>query len=154
MPHWEHRFWEKVDVRGEDECWEWQAACNSRGYGHLWLSGKPAYAHRLSWRLEHGPIPDGMFICHHCDNPLCCNPQHLFIGTPADNAQDRDRKGHTHIPQNVMPGKPKLTACQVRRIRHLYSTNGYSQTGLARLFRVGRTTIRKIVHRTTWAWLD
>ncbi len=101
------RFWEKVDKRGPDECWEWTAG---RATSTLWTKGKPKFdygifhrgsedeyqavqAHRMSWELHNGSIPDSLFVCHTCDNPPCVNPGHLFLGTHLDNMRDRKAKG-------------------------------------------------------------
>lgn len=97
MTSWQNRFWAKVDKGSDAECWEWTASRNSYGYGQLAVvlpSGKrPRLAHRLSWELHVGPIPEGMCILHRCDNPPCVNPSHLFIGTKADNYRDMRAKG-------------------------------------------------------------
>ncbi len=87
------RFWSKVDVRGLEECWPWQASVIARGYGTFNFNGRVTTAQRVAWELTYGPIKEGMFICHHCDNPGCCNPAHLFEGTPSDNVQDAIAKG-------------------------------------------------------------
>ena len=85
------RFWSKV---GPGRCpQEWQGTINTEGYGVLTLDGHQVRAHRFAWELANGPIPDGMLICHHCDNRRCVTVAHLFLGTPADNAHDRDLKG-------------------------------------------------------------
>jgi hypothetical protein len=98
------RFWEKVDVRGPDECWEWTASCNKWGYGHFRWNGTMGKAHRVSWELEHGEPPpprgSGLEVCHTCDNPPCVNPAHLWLGTSQENAQDRQAKGRGYNGRN------------------------------------------------------
>ncbi|MGJ0510229.1 MAG: HNH endonuclease signature motif containing protein [Methylocystis sp.] len=96
----EVRFWEKV-IRG-DGCWEWTAAKSVRGYGTFGLrKGKMVPAHRMSWELTYGKIPDGLIVCHHCDNPECVRPDHLFLGTYSDNTQDMIRKGRGGIQKHL-----------------------------------------------------
>lgn len=88
------RFWSYVDKRCPDECWPWtRTRRHRRGYGGVWDGVRWTHAHRVAYRLARGPIPDGMEVCHHCDNPTCCNPRHLFLGTQLDNMRDMDRKG-------------------------------------------------------------
>lgn len=95
----EERFWPKVDrSAGPNGCWPWMAS-RVKGYGHFGVgsrtdqTNKLVIAHRLAWILTHGPVPDGICVCHTCDNPPCCNPAHLWLGTHADNAADREAKG-------------------------------------------------------------
>lgn len=87
------RFWESVPIVG-DGCWEWTGS-TSDGYGVIWHSEKRRQvgAHRLSWEIHHGPIPDGAWVLHNCDNPSCVRPEHLFLGTPGDNVDDALGKG-------------------------------------------------------------
>lgn len=90
-----NRFWSKVDIKGPDDCWEWQASMYPNGYGQFRLSKQEGYAHRSAWTLINGEIPKGMYICHKCDNRACCNVNHLFLGTHKDNMQDCSKKGRT-----------------------------------------------------------
>lgn len=106
------RFWRKVNASGPDECWEWRGAKRA-GYGRLESGSVQWQAHRLSWTIRHGPAPKGLYVCHHCDNPGCVNPDHLFLGTAKDNHDDMLRKGR---------GNPcgfgiKLTESQVIMIK-------------------------------------
>ncbi len=98
------RFWSKVNKLSDDECWEWKSYTDGK-YGGFYANGKQHKAHRISWILENGPIPNigpngkRMCVCHTCDNPPCVNPNHLFLGTDSDNAIDRNQKGRQHIVQ-------------------------------------------------------
>jgi hypothetical protein len=85
------RFWRNVQKTAD--CWVWTGARSGAGYGQININDVLVFTHRFSWELHHGPIPDGLLVCHHCDNPPCCNPAHLFLGTPSDNMVDKIRKG-------------------------------------------------------------
>jgi hypothetical protein len=116
------RFWSKVDKSGE--CWLWTGALASSGYGAIRVrSYVTEYAHRVALKLSGVEVPDGLFVCHHCDNPSCVNPAHLFVGTAKDNAQDmsrkgRGRKGGTHCKRgHLIAGAVNCRECQRDRNR-------------------------------------
>lgn len=86
------RFWSKVN-KTEGGCWEWTGSLQTQGYGNIEIKGKRLLPHRIAYVLHKGEIPQGLSVCHHCDNPKCCNPEHLFLGTAADNMNDASQKG-------------------------------------------------------------
>jgi DNA-binding transcriptional ArsR family regulator len=107
-------FWSQIDRRGRDECWDWQGAKNNAGYGCFHLNGKFWMAHRFMYRIKTGEeIPSGLVVRHKCNRPVCCNPNHLDIGTPLDNSRDRDSKGRNRR----IAGARKRDAEMVRLIQ-------------------------------------
>jgi|SRR5262245_13657245 len=153
------RFWEKV-LRGHpDACWIWRAATQGTGYGKFGLpGGRFVLAHRMAWELTHGPIPDGLSVCHTCDVRLCCNPRHLFLGTTADNLADMRAKGRGTPPppspalKGEQHGRARLTEAEVTAIRNDYGP-GTSIRVLAERYGVSPQNIHRIVTRKMWTHL-
>lgn len=145
------RFWSKVDQSGgPGACWLWTTGCFSGGYGAFTVRRKVKKSHRVSWELTNGPIADGMFICHHCDNPRCVNPSHLFLGTPADNMHDRDKKGRACRTPGSERWSSKLTEADILDIRARYVPRKVTLAFLAEEYGVTFQDIWHIVHRKTW----
>ena len=154
------RFWSKVDrSAGPNACWIWRAAVASNsaaggdGYGCIWLRRRSIKAHRLAWFLTFGPIPEGLEVCHNCpdgDNPRCCNPAHLFLGTHQENVRDCIRKGRQPISTGTRNGRAKLTPELVALIRGRYRDGKGSHASLAREFGVHKTTIGRVVTGVRW----
>ena len=147
------RFFDKTKRNPETGCLEWTAARDSTGYGSFKLDGEKVNAHRVAWRLAYGPVPAGLDVCHHCDNRLCVEPNHLFVGTRAENVADAVKKGRHSTTAGSLRGtrnpKARLNEVAVRVIRHFHA-KGVSQRKLARLHGVDHKTISFIVHRKTW----
>lgn len=146
-------FWSRME-RDENDCWNWTGS-KTNGYGEMRIKNVNHRAHRLAWELTHGPIPDGLVICHHCDNPACCNPAHLFVGSHADNVADKVRKGRGRCGALRGEDAPwaKLTADQVRAIRAEYEAGGVTQVALGKRYGVDHTLISLIVRRKKWSHL-
>ena len=150
------RFWAKVDVRSDNECWPWIAALEGHGYGAFMMPGNSVFrAHRLAAHLMLGPIPVGMHVCHKCDNPPCCNPSHLFFGTRFDNFQDCSKKGRTclqrypHLARGASNNAAKLTVEQVMQIR--MKTESITKT--ASRFSISVTHVKSIRSGKSWSHL-
>lgn len=145
------RLWSKICLGdGGPGCWEWTGA-KSDGYGSLRVSsgGTSAalYAHRLAYEWLRGLIPDGLCVLHHCDNPSCCNPDHLFLGTRTENSADMARKNRSTFGERNP--QARLTEKDIREILRRHSA-GESQAGLGREFGVSGSHINGIVHRRFW----
>lgn len=145
------RFWLKVEKT--DDCWNWTGCRNKHGYGMIGeggSNGRGILSHRLSWELHNGEIPQGIEVCHKCDNPTCVNPNHLWLGTHAENMRDRSIKGRAYGAKGECNGKAKLNRKLVREIRDLYKTGEFSHTGLAETFNVSKASIYYIVNNKSW----
>ncbi len=163
-------FWNRVSK--SEGCWTWTGLRTRAGYGHVSFAGRRwRYAHRIAWELTNGPIPDGLLVCHRCDNPGCVRPEHLFLGTNADNMRDMAQKGRDAFtrypelrprgnrhwtrqhPERLRRGeqnnKARLTAEQVLALRNEYA-RGVSQSALARKYGVRQASVWRIVHGYTW----
>jgi hypothetical protein len=170
------RFWSKIDTTSSTSfyngkrCWEWVASCNRKGYGTLRIGSKIERAHRISWTVTNGTIPNNMHVLHHCDNPKCVRDSHLFLGTNQNNADDREMKGrgnhdatrgkknghYTHpekTPRGEDNSASKLTLVQVREIRQRYARRGIggeTSTKLAKEFGVSQPLILLIAKNKLW----
>lgn len=147
------RFWPKVDVGQPDECWLWKAFRNPSGYGMIRNSGWMALAHRASWSLHFGRIPDGSHVLHLCDNRACVNPRHLYLGSNSDNIRDKVERGRSNFPHPERRGElhpmSKLTAEQVEIIRRRPFAFG-SGKELSERFGVSRALITRIRKGQLW----
>lgn len=172
----QERFWSQVDKSGN--CWLWVGLKNVGGYGRIRVDGQQTTAHRFSYELHYGPIPDGMLVCHKCDTPACVNPSHLFLGTNLDNIQDRTQKGRTasgdanasrKYPEKRPKGKThwaylqphkklvgerngraKMTRKQVEQLKQLWKTGEYTKVKLGKIFGITDVEAGKIIRSEAW----
>lgn len=169
-PNFDTSFWEKVHITTADACWEW-AGVRTRGYGQVSVLGKMAYAHRIAYELFFGEFDRRLHVLHKCDNPSCCNPSHLFLGTHQDNMRDRDAKGRQRTPtgdahyRRQRPGsgpcggkhgQAVLSSEQVEALRARYK-NGLPRgavTAEAKALGVSKTTISRILKGKIWKQRD
>lgn len=171
------RFWKKVVKNGPDKCWGWRGGVADFGYGRFRIFGTHKTAHRISYVLEFGEIKHGLWVLHRCDNPPCCNPAHLFLGTQQDNSDDMvskgrsasgnrhgsvthperiargDRNGLRLHPERVCRGdnhpSSKVSSLNVLEIRRLRG-EGKTLLGIGKLFGIGKSHVLRIVNREVW----
>jgi hypothetical protein len=178
------RFWEKVDKHpgrwwNGAECWYWTGIPNPKGYGRISVHGRAghdAFAHRVAWELTYRLVPGGLWVLHHCDTPACVRPEHLFLGTAADNTADMMAKGR-HVngvaplerrargerhgsrtkPESTPRGEKhtaaKLTDAQVCELRRRWSAGGIQQKALAAEYSVSRGVVSEILSGKSWKHL-
>ena len=148
------RFWARVEKT--DACWLWTGKKVRQGYGQLyngkggWRLGRSDVAHRISWVLHNGPIPGGMDVLHHCDNPRCVRPDHLFLGTDIDNVRDMTAKGRRRDLRGSEKYNAKLTDIAVMEARRLHGQTGLSLTALAKRYDVSISCIKQAIRGQTW----
>lgn len=142
----EERFWPKVDRHGPDKCWEWRASVTRHGYGKIGVAGRGhgfhVGAHRVSYEIHFGAIPEGLHVLHRCDNPPCVNPDHLFLGTHQDNVNDMRAKGRGKCFR-------RLDEASVREIKRLVPTHTHRQ--IADLFDISTSAVQHIKRGHVWA---
>lgn len=147
-------FWSLVIILTDNQCWNWNAGLFKSGYGQFRVGKKKVRSHRYAWELTNGPIINNLFVCHHCDNRKCCNPNHLFLGTHNDNMADGVAKGRFPGGSVATKGEDshlsKLTEKNIIEIREKYATGSVSQTKLAKEFGVNHACIGNIVRGSTW----
>lgn len=144
-------FWGCVDrSSGDNGCWPWLRGRHTFGYGEFTLNEKSsAPAHRIAWELINGPIPDGLFVLHSCDNPPCVNPKHLFLGTQMDNMQDMIQKGRAKKRHGRLHPCTKLTEHDIPKIFSL-RRKGFFYADIADIYDMSVYAISAILHRRTW----
>lgn len=149
--HLNERFWSKVEVAEKVKCWLWRGALDPKGYGQFRHEGRTIKAPRVAYFLRNDEWPDN--ACHHCDNPQCCNPDHLFSGTHADNMRDMVSKGRHKPDRGESHGRAVLTDSMVITMREAYKKGGFSFKDLAAKYGCSFSTVRRVIKRENWTHL-
>ncbi len=146
-------FWSHVApvIKSDEQCWRWEAGRNKHGYGRVRRFGRNHYTHRWAWYLATGSFaPSDLDVCHHCDEPSCVNPSHLFLGTAKENITDCVKKGRRAVFKAERNPAAKLTWATVRAIRIEYRPRVIGLDRLAQKYGVDRSLISQVVNRKTW----
>lgn len=160
FPFAAERFWGRVAKSTNEACWPWTGSIVGQGYGGFAMrirrTSIRGRAHRFAWRFANGTAPGDLFVCHSCDNRLCCNPGHLFLGTSMDNVHDMLTKGRSrsrHTPRRPGLAGRKLTDDQVRYVRQAFASGQVSAVRLAAQLHISPQTVDDITSGKTWKWL-
>ncbi len=147
----EWAFWVRADRQNLDGCWNWCGTILRDGYGRFATYNRLYRAHRFAYESYYGAVPEGLLVCHHCDNRLCCNPLHLYAGTAKQNADDRNRRGRA----NTARGRQKKNAVLTTDAVHLIRLNllGLTSKEQARIYHVSPRHIRAIRSRQEWRYV-
>lgn len=146
------KFWDCVDIKSDDDCWEWKSAIGTGDYGSTHYKGVSSSASRIAWQIVYGDIEsEDIFVCHTCDNPPCCNPKHLFLGTRQDNVDDMMKKGRYVNPHCLgeSHGGHKLSDVDVVNIRNLRRL-GQTYKKIAELMHVSSSCVRDVLKGKNW----
>ena len=142
------------DEDKETGCWVWNKRLDKDGYGQMTRHGTKATAHRVAYESFVGPIPEGLCVCHHCDNPPCCNPDHLFTGTVAENNADMKAKGRYVHHRGEKASGSKLTDAEAAEILSLATAGEMTQKEIGNIYGVGHTTVSAILVGDNWKHIE